>query len=152
MSSVYRVLCLTHDPALPLGHDSGEEWSRPEPALAAATNPADYQITAPHAGCDLLVGEYSYPFVRVACPMSPGSRAQHRGYHPHAPEWVDVAWLRLLWHAHGQPDQALTAAADNAARLCWTSDRVNRLRYEIGAEEPAGPSSCCPDCDRVARP
>lgn len=157
MSSDYLILCLTHDPALRLGHDNGEEWTRPEPALTAAANPAAHQITAPHVGCDLLVGRYSYPLIEVACPALPNDRwpAWHSGFHTQ-PKWVDVGWLRLLWHAHGQPDPALVASAERAGWGCWTSERVNRLRYETGAvlhhdHDGTQPDPCCPACTEATK-
>ncbi len=123
MSSEYRILCLSHDPAIVVPSEDG--WHRPEEALAAVadrTGPAEL-----HANCALLVGRYSYPLVEVCCPRQTAIRQPgHSGYHPNSDEWVDAAWLRLL---------AVTTAEQRAPlRLpgCWTHETALRLRYELG--------------------
>jgi len=154
VSSAYRILCLTHDPATDIaGPDVDDGWTQPEPALAAIAD-RTHALTAPHAGCDLLLGRYSYPLVEVACPRSVlGFTAQGPSCFHSGPKWVDVAWLRLLWHAAQWPYVSIsfTAATEEAGRLCWTPARVHRLRYEIGAIEiPEQAASCCPACDIAA--
>ena len=56
MSSTYRVLCLSHDPAIV----AADDYQRPETAEAAIT-----EGIAEHAGCDLVIGRYSYPLVEL---------------------------------------------------------------------------------------
>ncbi len=127
MSSDYRVLCLSHDPAIV----TGAEWPDREPAIAAAADPANCEQLREHIQCDLLVGRYSYPLVEVACPPSRDQAAwKHYPYHPCGPEWIDASWLRLLAWCHR------TAAADDPILTeppgCWSRQRVHRLRLELG--------------------
>lgn len=153
MSSDYRVLCLTHDPALELG-DDGDWWQDPEPAFAAVNAPSSSAVTAAHAGCDLLVGRYptvSYPLFEVACPPSriPDNRPGHRGNHG-GPKWIDAVWLRLLWHANqtSTPNGSdMAGAISEAASGCWSIPRLRRLRYALAAVPADGKASCCPACD-----
>jgi hypothetical protein len=155
VSSDYRILCLTHDPALRLGEE--DRWLRPEPAFAAVADPGSCDLTAAHTGCDLLVERHSGSLIEMACPPSktPDARTgpSHTGWH-RDPKWIGVEWLRLLWHASqlSGASEGLVAARSDAARSgCWPISRVDRLRYEIGAVavgEP--PTSCCPACDQAA--
>lgn len=153
MSSAYRILCLTHDPATDIaGPDVDDGWTQPEPALAAIAD-RTHALTAPHAGCDLVLGRYSYPLVEVACPRStPGFTAQGPGCFHTGPQWVDAAWLRLLWHAAQWPNihPGLTTATEEAGRLCWTPQRAHRLRYETRAIDTEQAGTCCPACDQAA--
>lgn len=64
MSSTYRILCVSHDPALTTGSD----YNSPEAAEAAIRLGVNG-----HPTCDLLIGRYSYPlravhrYVSTAC-------------------------------------------------------------------------------------
>lgn len=125
MSSRYRVLCLSHDPALTTDHEftsAGEA----EAAIAAGI--------PEHASCDLLIGRYSYPLIEVGCPASHGG--QSGCYHVRTTNWVDVGWLKLLYLAQkagllaepGSPEFLAT----EEVRRCWRPERVERLREELG--------------------
>lgn len=114
MSSTYRVLCLSHDPAIALDI----EWATPEAALAALADPG---AAAEHPNCDLVVGRWSGALVEVCCPSG---RCHLR------PIWVDKVWLRLLAVAHDSKDVQVLAAAD--AFPCWPATRLARLRSELG--------------------
>lgn len=124
VSSTYRIICLSHDPALVVEEP---EWQGMPDALAglAAGLPG-------HPSCELLVGRFSYPLVEVCCPRQHSNGPLHRGFHPHSDEWVDASWLRLV----------LLAGADVAGRSrlrpCWTYERAHRLRAELldEAERP----------------
>lgn len=134
MSSVYQVLCLTHDPAILTearweGGTGGEAMVL---ALHAASNPETSEALAAHIGCDLVVGRYSYPLVEVLCP--PCRRGESGtwdgcvGYHPNGPHRVDAPWLRIMllhWQAHPE--------ADLRTPGCWGPERVKRLRLELDA-------------------
>lgn len=118
MSSTYRLLCLSHDPAIWLDQEWHSGSGGREVSLAAALDPP-----AEHAGCDLVIGSYSYPLVEVCCP---GRRlgCRHRD-----PSWVDARWLRLLHAARRVPD--LTDECRRAETSCWPADRLARLRLEL---------------------
>lgn len=127
MSTVYRILCLSHDPAIILEPD----WNNPEQAIAAATNPDDYIEVAPHSSCDLLVGGFSYPLISVACPPRPHpgqDAAPHR-----QPIWITKDWLHVLAAANQLPHADLAAALRRLPG-CWSPTRIHRLRNLL---EPA---------------
>lgn len=133
MSSTYRILCLSHDPAI----DVGGEWHSSEDgriiAPVMAVDPAGAQPVAFHAGCDLVVGRYSYPLVEVCCPA---------GRFHSRPEWIDADWLRLLWHARQAPEGSpLRDAAAGSAMACWPPDRLGKLRRELGIEDTPEPEA-----------
>lgn len=135
MSSIYRVLCLSHDPAI----TTEAEYDRPETAVAAITAGVDG-----HARCDLLIGRYSYPLIEVGCPpiTRPERTGQHRCY-PHAvTEWVDMVWLRILAAVHKSGSEDMRNLAGDAGLACWSRERLRRLRDELGiaANEPVDES------------
>ena len=135
MSSIYRVLCLSHDPAI----TTEAEYSQPEPAVAAIASGIDG-----HSDCDLLIGRYSYPLIEVGCP--PNARPERTGRHhcyPHAvTEWVDVVWLRILAAVHQSGTEQMRALARESRLGCWSWERLRRLRDELSIDltEPAGQS------------
>jgi hypothetical protein len=55
VSSTYRVLCLSHDPAIV----AADDFQRPEQAEEAIRD----GMTNGHEHCDLMIGRYSYPLV-----------------------------------------------------------------------------------------
>lgn len=123
MSSLYRVLCLSHDPAIRIDW----EWSSPNDAIAAAADPRSCDAVADHADCDLLVGRWSGSLVEIGCPPRDIStvRCGHR-----REAWIDVEWLRLLAAALDSEDPALQKAVEGVVRpyRCWTRQRIQRLR------------------------
>ncbi|MEV0382348.1 hypothetical protein [Nonomuraea sp. NPDC050643] len=140
MSSIYRILCLSHDPAI----TADAEYSRPEPAIAAIGSGIDG-----HADCDLLIGRYSYPLIEVGCPPNTGAQrtGQHRCYPHSVTEWVDVAWLRILAAVYRIGDEqtamlAVESSLNHSALRHWSRERLRRLRDELGidANEPADQS------------
>lgn len=135
MSSVYRVLCLSHDPAIV----TGDEYSRPDPAVAAIVSGIDG-----HQGCDLLVGRYSYPLIEVGCPptIGPERAGRRRCYSHSTTEWVDVAWLRILAAVHQSGTERMRALARESRLGCWSWERLRRLRDELSIDltEPADQS------------
>jgi hypothetical protein len=129
VSSNYQLICVSHDPAIVFGPEYGSrgQWSDPVPALAAE---AERNDTA-HAGCDLLVGRFSYPLIEVCCPRTRPRTRQSTGlhgpiYHPNTDEWIDADWLRLL--AVSTPEQRATVSRTE----CWTWEVAWRLRHELG--------------------
>lgn len=129
MGSNYRALCLSHDPAIV----TGAEWHAADTALAAlagAAVPADdaqQEALAAHAGCDLVIGRYSYPLVEVCCPPQ---RAGSAHFHAQA-VWADRVWLWLLDAARGTGSHKVDTAVKLIPR-CWSADRLGRLRHELG--------------------
>lgn len=129
MSSTYRVLCLSHDPAI---YVDGAEWqTRHEMEHALATVSAAPAL-AEHRTCDLLGGRYSYPLIEVYCPPARDDIARHSPWHPRSGEWVDADWLRLLWVAMTAPANEHLEAAIRRIPGCWTWERLDRLAGELG--------------------
>jgi hypothetical protein len=123
VSSTYRLLCLNHDPAIELDQEwhSGSGTAVAD-ALAAVANPP-----AEHAGCDLVIGRYSYPLIEVCCP---GSTPRRPHLHVHDPRWIDASWLRLLLAARKVPDLAELC---RPVSVCWGEQRLALLRHELRA-------------------
>lgn len=121
MSSRYRIICLSHDPAIVVLEP---DWPQPDDPLRVL---ADRASLPEHANCELVVGRFSYPLVQVCCPqsMERSNGPLHIGYHPHSDEWIDAGWLRLLLAAG--PDAAKRARVPG----CWSYERANRLRLEL---------------------
>lgn len=127
MSSVYRVLCLSHDPAI-VAADC--DWNDREDAEAAI------RVGIPgHETCDLLIGRYSYPLIAVGCPPQRDGLAcgGHSGT-----LWIDRGWLQLLYQAQHEPTGKLLAAvSDQNAFRCWTPQRLARIAAELDIRPPA---------------
>ncbi len=135
MSSDYKILCVSHDPAIVIESDAWHSSTGGrQRVIEIAADPVGRDETSVHATCDLLVGRYSYPLIEVACPPSLRQNVNYRhSYsHPHEGRWVDAAWLRLLYHAYACNDPAVLDAAGRAGYSCWTALRINRLRIELG--------------------
>jgi hypothetical protein len=136
VSSIYRVLCLSHDPAIAL---TDVEYHRPDAAVTDIAAGIDG-----HQGCDLLIGRYSYPLIEVGCPPTTGAdrAARHRCYTHSQIEWVDVAWLRILAAVHQSGTDSMRGLAGETTFAHWSPERLRRLRVELGidAGEPAGQS------------
>ena len=120
MSSVYRLLCLSHNPAIVLDHEYHSGSDGLNRAVAALRAPVEG-----HPHCDLAIGRYSYPLVEVGIATT-----------THRVEWVDADWLRLLWHAHRLDHEGLSAAATRLQRP-WTRARLDRLGPELGLDVTA---------------
>lgn len=134
MSSYYRLLCLSHDPAIVI---DGDDRSR-DTAIARA-----HAGVPDHVGCDLLIGRYSAPLVEVCCPTrtAPGpTPAWHPGWRWHAqPIWADAALLRLALLAieRADGDEAIGRAIRQLPE-CWSWTRLRRLAPEL--DVTLGPS------------
>lgn len=122
MSSLYKILCLAHDPSLIIG-DAG--WGGSEQPLHWVANPRGNELTIDHVGCDLLVGRYSYSLVEVCCPPSLSRALTSTHFHSHRDaQWIDVVWLRLLWrHYKESPIEPV-----HGISRCWNYNRILRLR------------------------
>jgi hypothetical protein len=124
MSSTYRVLCLSHDPAMVAADGDWNRASMAEEAIAAGVEG--------HETCDLLIGRYSYPLVEVGCPATKDGPGSYRCIHG-GTQWADVDWLRLLAIAQREPaDTDLGRAAEEAGRRCWSPERLRRLGPDLG--------------------
>lgn len=129
MSSTYRVLCLSHDPAIECG-----EYQRPETAEAAIA-----EGITDHADCDLVIGRYSYPLVELGCPRTARTTGQPTPPRPNgitcchgSTVWVDRDWLWLLAAAYQSPDPDMRVAIEKGhAQQCLPWERLRRLRNEL---------------------
>ena len=126
MSSIYRVLCLNHDPALTAADG---DWNRAETAEEAIR-----KGIPDHQKCELLIGRYSYPLIEVGCPGSRILPDGHPGCRWHGGTlWVDRDWLQLLYIAQHAPEGSELLAATKQSRMeCWSVRRLGRLAAELG--------------------
>jgi hypothetical protein len=140
MSSTYRAICLSHNPAIEIYGDDYDDltWNDRETGLGAiARRSGDL---AGHKTCDLVLGAYSYPLWEITCPVSSGKRVAKvedgsiccHNYD----KSIQVDWLRLLIAALIEPTAASTAVLQpRLIDCCWPPDRVLRLRNLIMPEE-----------------
>jgi hypothetical protein len=126
--STFRILCLNHDPAIRIAGD----FTAHEVAVAAARNPEPYgEQLGLHAGCDLLIGEYSYPLVEVCCPGHQGLGEDGHDDHDQ-PRWIRTEWLHLIVMSYRvKPTDGLNVTIGGAESGCWTPQRIHRLRSEL---------------------
>lgn len=127
MSSTYRILCLSHDPAI----IAVDDFQRPEAAEAAIT-----AGVTDHTSCDLVIGRYSYPLIELGCPAAQGRPKRLRPgvvtcYHG-STEWIDRDWMWILAAAYQSPDPDMRAAIEKGHRQqCLPWERLRRLRAEL---------------------
>ena len=126
MSSTYHVLCLSHDPATLIA-----EFGNPEDAQEAIS-----KGFSEHPECDILISRVSGGPIEFGCPGDPKSwRNSHRKCFVHNNiKWVDKAWLRLLFYVQQNPSAEAKRLMSDTHLLCWSPERVNRLRFELGYE------------------
>lgn len=129
MSRTYRLMCLSHDPAIDA--DAMRDWNNRADAEHAAT-----VGIWEHETCDVLILEYSGGLIEIGCPKR--TRGHDGGRHPHETVWADVAWLRLLALAQRAPEGSVEQKLAGAPILrCWTPQRLRRLRNELALPEGA---------------
>lgn len=130
MSSTYRLICLSHDPALAL---SEPERQSLEGALVAIGRAETWG----HGGCDLIVSRYSYPLIEVTCPSQLGRKGGH-GLHMNDVT-IDVGWLRLL--AHVRENDIDADALVGSAAMCWPPERLRLLEPLLDIEQTLASAS-----------
>lgn len=115
MSSSYRILCVSHTPALEVATgDNGWDWNRPEQALDAIANRTS-RARAHHPGCDLIVSENCGTV--FWCP--PNIHCTH-----HTPESIDGQWVSHLIAAWREDS---LSKRPNQLERCWRSRRLASL-------------------------
>lgn len=129
MSSTYRLLCVSHDPAIE-AHPLSDGWHSRTDAERAAVD-----VVADHEHCDILIFRISGALVEVGCPNRPGHAAT---CHPRIVVWADVALIRFLALAQrapvGSPEQQLADRAPLPG--CWRPERLTRIRDFLDLPEP----------------
>lgn len=118
MGSDYRLLCLNHRPPL---------WADREvmPATTVEESIRRLQLATavqsghPHQACDLVIGVYSMPLIKVVCPGHRHGHTDTAHWHTYPIE-VELDWLRLM-------DIACQLAADNQGRGEDYDSRLNGL-------------------------
>jgi hypothetical protein len=134
VSSIYRILCLSHDPAIvieyPEWHSGADGRNAMEAALAGIDS--DDRFIA-HQGCALVGGRYSSPLIEVYCPPARDGWPGHYPRHS-VGRWIDTIWLRLLSAVHVaadfSADTPITAALAQVDG-CWSRERLRQLRFEL---------------------
>ncbi|MEU0207381.1 hypothetical protein [Streptomyces canus] len=122
MSSTYRILCLSHDPAITI---DTPDWNRPEPAETAIREGVDG-----HHTCDLMIGRYSYPLVGLGCPPTRDQPATMPCCHG-VTMWTDKEWLLLLAASYQSDDPDVRKAVERGSHHCLPWERLRRLRVEL---------------------
>jgi hypothetical protein len=130
VSSTYRGICLNHTPALEFPVDSVYQ-SLPEfvemlqrgEDLAIRDRTDTLEVRA-HAGCDVVIGSYSYPLIDIYCLPN----LDHR----HAqPERYSAKDLNHLWHLLNSERRADRREARRTMAAiptpCWGPVRLNML-------------------------
>jgi hypothetical protein len=137
VSSLYRILCLSHDPAIVIPDLEWANSTGMECALAHVES-RDFDDTLYlHRTCDLMGGRYSYPLIEVYCPPFRESKPSPCNRHSDG-QWIDAHWLRLLSAVHTSFDVgSLSPITTAVGRIdkCWSKDRLRRLRVELQADE-----------------
>jgi hypothetical protein len=133
VSSTYRVLYLSHTPALV----AAEFPNRAEAEDAATAGLDD------HPGCDLMIGRYSYPLVELGCPATTTHPARAHLCAGHTTTtWADAALLGLLVHAYRHPvSSPLRKYASDYTFRCWSPERLNALLVELAITTEDGTRS-----------
>jgi hypothetical protein len=116
VSSTYRVICASHDPALVL---DSPEWTDPDGMVGALRGRRNGGVLlAEHRDCTLLGGRYSYPLIAV--------------YSDDSGHWIDVELLRLLLAVHDAPERVdAVLQALGAVERWWPRQLVLRLRPHL---------------------
>lgn len=94
-------------------------------------------VRSAHPHCDLVLGGFSYPLVRVVCPGTLHAAANAPCSHPH-PQVFDVETLRLVLtvrRARIVANEHAGSLADALAQWnryrCWPPARLERLASEL---------------------
>lgn len=90
-----------------------------------------------HPDCDIMAGRFSYPLIELGCFGMDIDEYRRGCYYHRNVIWADYKWLKLLCYAslHTDDDNVAKAVAD-LGRLCWTPQRMYRLRTELQVTLP----------------
>jgi hypothetical protein len=109
MSSVYRYICLSHDPSIII---ENIEYSDFDTTTGAILNKTKIHN---HATCDLIVGRWSGGLVELVCPSC--------NYHGSSyQKWVSKDWVLLLKRSIDKQVEV-----PRGLYRCWTAERVERM-------------------------
>lgn len=130
MSSTYRGICLNHAPALEFPVDSTYQNLTDFAAMVQLGNDlpirgrSDTLEIRAHAGCDVVIGSYSYPLINIYCLPN----LDHLHFKP---EPFSAKDLNHLWHLLNSDRRADRREARrtmaNLPTPCWGPDRLNML-------------------------
>jgi hypothetical protein len=126
VSSNYRLLCLSHDPAIVIDRDFYLQ------EIEAVTR--DHEALQGHEGCDIIAGRFSYPLIEAGCIGKVGMPDTGcKGYH-NGVEWIRSEVLRLL---HAAAPSVSEEILRPFVTRCWPLERLRKLRVQLGIEEAA---------------
>jgi hypothetical protein len=121
MSSQYRLICMSHDPALIILDGEHREQFTPD---------REDDRMADHPECDVMIGQFSYPLVAVGCfGLTIQGSTECKSTHNQI-NWMDVDWLRLLYLA--SKGTVPVSIYQPLLLRCWTMDRLYRLAPLMG--------------------
>jgi hypothetical protein len=134
VSSTYSIFCLSHDPVI----EADDDVPSRDEAITWASEGFGH-----HPTCDLLVARYSGGLIELGCPAMgslPGEGDKprlrfHPGWHRDT-VWAEAGLLRVAaavieTEADGHAD--LLTKALKRMPMCWTVERLHRLRYLLEA-------------------
>ncbi len=129
MSSVYRLVCMEHTPAI----DVRDDLTLEEAEYLARNNNVEG-----HLGCELLIARSSGATIEIGC------IGKNTGRHRHSStSWIDTEWLALA-----STIVAIKVTSDNEAinKLhkvlehynfgCWNIKRLTRLYGYLRLHRP----------------
>lgn len=118
MSSNWKVLCMSHDPATIISEHS----------FAAGAEESIKEGYESHPHCDFLVMRVSGGPVEVGC-----TGLTHPCVGHNETVWVEADWIRILQYLDkedGTPTE-ITRLRNKHTLKCWTAERLHRLRYSL---------------------
>jgi hypothetical protein len=140
VSSVYRGICLNHEPPMTFELGPVGDCQDPDEAGAHVLGHSEHQA------CDVVIGRYSYPLIYVGCPGTIGMKRKG-GHSSHRDTfWTDVKFLRLAALAYRHAPNRLLTDPKSLRELepsCWPMARLARLLPlldvpDLNAPQPPG--------------
>lgn len=115
MSSTYRPICLSHNPAIELDI----AWHSGNNGLIVGEQLTREGFSS-HPDCDIILGKYSYPLIEVGCIGHRNKTFSHEDT-----KWIDAEWIALLIKARKNNIQLPYPIMTG----CWNPERVKGLTY-----------------------
>ena len=139
MSSVYKIFCVSHNPAIMVAQTGPDrfDWSRPEGPLAAIAD--HWGPLANHPHCDFLIGRCQGAYTEYICPGKRESDPRPNPCTHTEPATIAAEWIDLMAADLNDPGHsaATARALDHIHRSgCWTFERVHSIRAYFEPTEP----------------
>lgn len=119
MSSVYRLMCLSHIPVIGVVDREWESGNNGFAASEQALLKKDYGDFHTDK-CDIVIGRFSYPLIEVGYIQK---------YNPNKVEWIDHDYIVAIFHAALSTQQPVLAKLNKLE--FWTADRLASISTEL---------------------